>query len=195
MGYKGTGKRLCSGCKTKGIATILTADNCPPSVFKKGMGNCRACAREQASRKTPNPEAMKKASDKYRFSHLEIVRERTRKGHRTVSGRHTRLKFRIKNDNVPITDLIFSLSFYAELIRDNECHYCLGPLNVTGLGLDRIDNSLGHFCFNVVPCCKSCNQKKSCDTTYDEMTLLAPALREIRRRREMNNVAATVPDL
>lgn len=109
---------------------------------------------------------------------------RVMKYHRTFKGRFLVLKSKTKKENNPSTDLLNNLNFYTEIIRDNECHYCLGPLGKTSHALDRMDNNIGHLCFNVVPCCKSCNQKKMNDTSYEEMMLLVPALREIRKRRE-----------
>lgn len=51
----------------------------------------------------------------------------------------------------------------AEWIVDNifskPCHYC-GESDWTKIGCDRIDSSLPHTQDNVVPCCKSCNDKK-----------------------------------
>ena len=49
---------------------------------------------------------------------------------------------------------------YMELI-DLPCHWCGGPLAETGVGLDRLDNSIGYIEENVVPCCAHCNSIKS----------------------------------
>jgi len=59
------------------------------------------------------------------------------------------------------------------------CHYCgAGPSNLSRggygrfgdyayNGLDRVDNGVGYVLFNVVPCCKLCNQAKSVLTLND----------------------------
>jgi hypothetical protein len=103
---------------------------------------------------------------------------------RTVRGRHTQVKGLLRKEKISSLDPLWGLNYYTELIKDNQCHYCLGPLNQTGHALDRVDNSLPHMCSNVVVSCWWCNEKKSSDLSYSEMLLLAPALREIRKRRE-----------
>jgi hypothetical protein len=75
-----------------------------------------------------------------------------------------------------------SLEIFTILISQ-QCHYCGGPLNPTGCGLDRKDNNEGYKEINVVPCCRQCNIVKNSFFTYDEMNLLAPALEKIREKR------------
>jgi hypothetical protein len=101
----------------------------------------------------------------------------------TIKGRHNSLRHALRRDSVDESDLLWSIRFYESLIQDKECHYCLGPLERTGGGLDRKSNGLGHTCYNVVPCCRKCNRIKGNDTSYEEMMLLAPVLREIRLKR------------
>jgi hypothetical protein len=185
MGWKGTGKYLCGGCKAKGIINPLTESNCSPSVFKRRAGSCRQCMNEESKEwGEKNILKRKEARIKKYRENPEFFIGISKRYLRTIKGRHTVFKSKVKYESILDTDSILNLNFYAELVRDNECHYCLGPLGEVGHGLDCMDNDIGHRCFNVVPCCKSCNQKKMNDTTYEEMMLLAPALREIRRRRE-----------
>lgn len=184
---KGTGNKQCSACNVRGIYTPLTKENCSPSIFKRGYGDCRTCsANRLKTQRVEHPEISKRATKRYRDKYPERVKRTVSRSRRLISVRHSKLLtlFKTRREQIPQTDLIYSRHFYEELVRDGACHYCLGPLSPTGHGLDRINNSLSHSAFNVVPCCKSCNQKKSYDTTYDEMMLLAPALREIRKRRE-----------
>lgn len=42
------------------------------------------------------------------------------------------------------------------LIENNNCYYCTES-DIKNLGLDRIDNKLGHEISNVVVCCEKCN--------------------------------------
>jgi hypothetical protein len=102
----------------------------------------------------------------------------------SFKGRHCGLRKTMRGDGVPKLDLLWNFNFYVALIQDLECHYCLGPLNRTGGGLDRVDNNLGHLCYNVVPCCRKCNSIKEDDILYEEMmTTLVPALRKLRISR------------
>lgn len=41
---------------------------------------------------------------------------------------------------------------------NSHCSYCNGKIH--GIGLDRVDNSIGYTAKNVVPCCKVCNKIK-----------------------------------
>jgi hypothetical protein len=99
---------------------------------------------------------------------------------RSLKRRHKSLKISLRRDGVSESDPLWVYNFYCSLLFDAVCHYCLGDLNPTGGGLDRIDNSTGHVCYNVVPCCRQCNRIKGNDISYENMMLLSPALREIK---------------
>ena len=100
----------------------------------------------------------------------------------TDRGRYFSAKARsIKDHGVSWWNL--SEELYISLIA-NSCHYCKGPLNKKGSGLDRKDNSKGYIEGNVVSCCRKCNSVKMHDLTYDEMMRLAPILEDIRLKRE-----------
>ena len=49
---------------------------------------------------------------------------------------------------------------HEELLKQ-PCFYCLSPLPLTGVGLDRIDSSKGYSLDNVHPCCTICNIMKN----------------------------------
>lgn len=67
-------------------------------------------------------------------------------------------------------DLQFD-DFYR--LSQQPCHYCGSEASNCAKkvfkynGLDRLDNSRGHDLDNLVPCCWTCNEKKS-DMNYDE---------------------------
>lgn len=73
-------------------------------------------------------------------------------------------------------------SDYSSLVSE-QCHYCGGDLNPSGVGLDRKQNDFGYTIKNVVPCCKQCNIIKNKFLTYEEMMLLSPILKQIRESR------------
>lgn len=77
----------------------------------------------------------------------------------------------------------FNLSFkyFSELISDNTCYYCEGPMTGTGGGLDRLDSSKGYTKGNVVPCCLECNVVKSNLLTAPEMMKVAKLLKRERK--------------
>lgn len=68
-------------------------------------------------------------------------------------------------------------------LRGKPCHYCEGPLPETGHGLDRIDCSRGYEADNVLPCCQSCNRKRSNDWTVEETRLAVQTVLAHRRAR------------
>jgi hypothetical protein len=121
---------------------------------------------------------------KWNLKHRDVILRISRKFIKTVKGRHASLRAVLRKEKVPKSDLLWNLNFYAELIKDGLCHYCLGSLNPTSHGLDCKENKIGHRCFNVVPCCRACNWKKMKDVTYEEMMLLAPILRIILEKRK-----------
>src|SRR5208282_5720933 len=66
---------------------------------------------------------------------LEKEKLRIASFYQTPKGRHSALKRKLKADNVSDTDPLWNLSFYREFLLWNECHYCLGPLNLSGHNL------------------------------------------------------------
>jgi 5-methylcytosine-specific restriction endonuclease McrA len=112
-------------------------------------------------------------------------RDKARQIARQPNGRHTHLKNQLRREGILKSDPIWNLNFYAALISDNECHYCLGPLSPTGHALDRRDSGHGHEASNVVPCCCPCNSIKGKYWEYQHMMLLAPKLRFLRKSGEV----------
>jgi 5-methylcytosine-specific restriction endonuclease McrA len=62
------------------------------------------------------------------------------------------------------------------------CFYCQEKLPLKGGGLDRLDNAkdIGYIASNLVPCCADCNSIKGNKLTYQEMQIVAKALKEYR---------------
>jgi hypothetical protein len=126
-------------------------------------------------------ERLLEKAKEYRQENLALYKERDKAKSQSIKGRHNSLRHALRRDKIEQSDYLWNRNFYEALIQDRECHYCFGLLDRTGGGLDRIENNLGHTCYNVVPCCRKCNRIKGNDTSYAEMMLLAPALREIVR--------------
>lgn len=172
------------GCCNK-CGVLLTADSSSLSYILSGYGKCRPCnAAYQKEWNDRNRDHVRKNQRISYFKNAEARRASKRKTSRTIRGRYNHLRSRLKVDGVSDSDLLWRFNFYKELVADNRCHYCEGPLNKAGHSLDRMDNNKLHVCYNVVPCCAFCNDRKGSVFSYNEMMLLAPALREIRRRRE-----------
>ena len=64
------------------------------------------------------------------------------------------------------------------------CHYCgLDNNSVAGVGLDRLDNTIGYMLDNVVSCCTECNRARSDKFTPDEMLIIGTAIRQVNLAR------------
>lgn len=70
---------------------------------------------------------------------------------------------------------------YIALIA-SPCHYCGGPLNKSGSGLDRKNNNMGYTLENAVPCCKICNVIKNQYLTHAEMCVAMDAVMLYRKK-------------
>ena len=73
---------------------------------------------------------------------------------------------------------------YLQLIIE-PCYYCgLENTSVAGVGLDRLDNSIGYILKNVVSCCTECNRAKSDKFTSEEMKIIGKAICEVKLARD-----------
>lgn len=170
-------KGFCNNCNS-----FLTLENSNPSTIRKGGSRCRLCRR---LRDKERKKEITQYSINYRNKNKEkLVKYDLDRSH-SLKGRFTRVKYLLKNELIPKSDLLWNFNFYSAFIRDAQCHYCSSSLNSTGSGLDRIKNDVGHTCYNVVPCCRKCNRIKGHDTSYEEMLLLMPALKEIVRLKSL----------
>ena len=98
--------------------------------------------------------------------------------------RHAILLRILDKERVPKHDMLRHLEYYDAVTAGN-CIYCENPNSGSGHRLDRIDNSKGHFCWNVLaPVCSDCNGIRGNILTVEEMFKLRPALIEIRKDRE-----------
>lgn len=103
------------------------------------------------------------------------LRERVGIFARTIKGRYTRLKAAAK---VRGLELRISFEEYQRLVSGSTCEYCSNSLPETGGGLDRVNWKTGYTLENVVPCCKSCNDKKG---SLERIGFSIPRIRELLR--------------
>ncbi len=64
------------------------------------------------------------------------------------------------------------------------CFYCEGPLNPTGIGLDRKDHEGAYEAGNVVQCCGVCNSVRIKVFTFEEMIEMGKVIKKLRLARE-----------
>lgn len=166
----------CTTCDTP-----LTADNAGRYVWAIGVGRCKECAagaqksyyhKQNAIKRQKHRKKLRNGSKRLtpylQKKYVEVTR---------FSLKHSVLKGKLRREGVSENDPLYSFNFYREFIREFKCHYCFGPLQVTGHSLDRKENSIQyHTAFNVVPCCKACNTFKSYYVPYDTMLSLRPTI-------------------
>ena len=177
------GKCRCTDClKVKNVAAF------PKNRQNKLTGHhyyCLSCnsMRSKESYKKPHVKARIKRSQRKWFESPRgrVSQKRSRYKLSRGFGRFSYAKSRAKKLGWSFTLLRPEYEF---LIKQ-ACFYCSGPLPETSVGLDRLDHLRGYEINNVVPCCRPCNVAKSDHFTVDEMvTILGPAIREIRCLRE-----------
>lgn len=101
-----------------------------------------------------NREKELEQNRQYHAENKEQIRERKRKWQLSKNGRYSSYKCAAKTRKIA-----WDLSKDDFLKRwDQPCHYCGDP--ITGIGIDRIDSSLGYTEENVVSCCEVCNRMK-----------------------------------
>ncbi len=100
-----------------------------------------------------NKEAIKIAVKEYRLKNLEEIKSNSRKYRKTPKGRLQMYKASADKRGY---DFFLSTDEFNALLSSN-CHYCTKP---EAMGVDRKNNSIGYFSYNVVACCKTCNYMK-----------------------------------
>ena len=89
-----------------------------------------------------------------RLNNLEKRRKEDRDYGKTLRGRFKCYKSGAKQRNIE-----FSLTFEEfEKYWNNKCYYC--EEKIDGVGIDRVDNSIGYLNDNIVACCGICNKMK-----------------------------------
>jgi hypothetical protein len=98
---------------------------------------------------------------------------------RSPTSRYSQAKTKAKQ-----RDIDFSLTFEEFIAMiSNPCTYCKGPLPVTGLGMDRINEREGYSIKNCVPSCAICNSMKHRNFTFGEMMIIGRAVETVRQMR------------
>ncbi|MBU1621733.1 MAG: hypothetical protein KKD77_20280 [Gammaproteobacteria bacterium] len=70
------------------------------------------------------------------------------------------------------------------LLVEQPCFYCGGTVGVSGVRLDRVDNSKGYVLPNVVPCCYRCNMVRGSTLSCNEMAYVGRTLAALDKQRD-----------
>lgn len=126
-----------------------------------------------------NPDRVKAYRRAYYRRNLEQQRQRGRDYGKTPRARFTNGRVMAKKRNL---EWDITQEEHASLLQ-SPCYYCNGPLNKSGHGLDRKNNSIGYRIDNVVPCCNICNSSKGEHFTSEEFFVMIKALVEYRKQK------------
>lgn len=124
----------------------------------------------------------------YYGKNFQVIRQRTAKAFKNtplvkysdkwISRLLSHYKHKDAKKYKTVCDL--TIQDYKNLVVGKSCTYCQ---DFNGLGLDRIDCSLGHTKNNVVVCCIDCNTAKSNLFSKDEMLIIGQAIKEVKLQR------------
>lgn len=111
----------------------------------------------------------------YGFSYVCRIceKKRSRTAKRLISSYRTADKR--KNLECDLTE-----EFVQNEILNKECTYCG---ETEDIGIDRIDNSIGHTMENSIPCCPLCNRTRGDNFTIEEMMLIGETIKTIYKNR------------
>lgn len=173
------GHRRCCACK---VHKPLNSDSFYTDIGKVGGLSycCIECnSSKQKRRYSNNPYATWKNKDKE--VRLQVGREyrNTPKG-RAIFVRKSYRK--VDEYKGRLSDLTVEF-VHAEILKP--CTYC-GDDNFMNMGLDRLDNNLGHTMDNSIPCCDECNVARSNHFTYEEMMEIGAVIKRIKANRIKN---------
>ncbi len=174
-------------CGTKGF--LARSDK-----LKEGrQQSCGCLRRENNQRHLDQRLKQKEESDSIRLINSVLTRTKQEE-HRKIEAtkwaadKHKILKRYLALVSVPLTDLLWNLGYYAELIKDG-CIYCRGSLGYKGTSLGEINPTLPFSASNVAPECQFCEDRNLWNDvlSFDERVLLGQTMELIRLKRIQNN--------
>jgi hypothetical protein len=108
-----------------------------------------------------NKEEIRRKSKEYRDKNIDIIRAKAIKKGKTPSSKYSNYRSIAKRRNIDFN--ITKEEFIA--LWNKPCSYC--GSEIVGIGVDRVDNTIGYQVDNIVPCCSWCNKMKLVATKED----------------------------
>lgn len=115
---------------------------------------CKECRKIENKEYKSKPHVIQQSKDYYQ-NNKESFRLRMNKHYHTLNGQYHQYKKRAKINKFEF-DLIEE---DCKIFYETLCDYCGGPIK--GIGIDRVDPSIGYIKSNIVPCCSKCNYMKN----------------------------------
>jgi len=142
--------KICKVCK-------IEKDYSEYHKIKHGLGGvrtvCKECRKIEKDEYLSRDYVIEKNKDFYQ-KHKAAIRLRTNRHYWTLNGQYHNYKKSAKKRN-----LEFNLTEQECIPYYNTtCIYCGNQ--ITGLGIDRVENDRGYAKDNIVPCCSICNFMK-----------------------------------
>lgn len=143
-------EKICNKCNTSKPLTDYTFSK----ICKYGVRNtCKECRKIERKEYINRPE-VRAASKQYYQDNKESFRKRMSIHYYSLNGQYHNYKKRAVKAN-----MVFELTEKDCLPYYNtNCAYCGGKIK--GIGIDRVDNSIGYVKSNLKPCCSTCNYMK-----------------------------------
>lgn len=139
-----------------------------------------------ANNKERVKELAKKRPKKYyketraKYRQRTDIKERYAKYY-LLKRRENNYRFRRAKYKAKERGLSFTLSKEEFMVYlEQPCFYCGDSTVSSGVGLDRINNSLGYELENVLPCCASCNKTRGDRHTVEETLVMINALQKYK---------------
>ena len=143
-------EKICNKC---GLSKILSEYHSSKTCKYSVRNTCKECRKIERKEYKLRPDVLA-ASKKYYQDNKDSFRERMNNHYHTLNGQYHQYKKRAKKAN-----LLFEFSENECLLFYNtNCYYCGDKIK--GIGIDRLDNSIGYTKNNCVPCCSTCNFMK-----------------------------------
>jgi len=157
-------RKVCKNCHTEKWINEFP-------LCRNSRGNiCRVCRNRLSYDKIKsNPESYKKKVESNNRYYRNNPSTKQIQGYKASDKRHGR-----END--------LDIDYLRELISKG-CTYCGSKDKV---GLDRLDNTLGHTKNNVVPCCSRCNYLKR-DMPFAAWVYFVPAIKLANHNNAFGN--------
>ena len=149
--------------------------------MKKGLfgvrTTCKECRKIEKEEYQSRDYVIEK-NKKYYLDNKETIRERTNKHRKTLNGQFHEYKKSAKKRGIQ-----FELTqTECEPFFNSSCYFCNDSYD--GLGMDRLNNTIGYKLNNIVPCCYRCNIMKHTSTEDEFIKQIEKILNNLKNKNE-----------
>lgn len=183
-----------NGKKIKKYHVYCDKCGCDRGYIEKGKSNhlCRSCASKDRARTPESREktsnALKEYHKKWREEHPDYKEKQATKRKNTarikeLPWKRLRRELSSRDKKYPEQTRYDFTDEEIQSILEQPCYYCG---DVDDIGLDRIDNSIGHCKTNCIPCCVLCNLTRGNRFSVEEFKMIGDVIKNIKEIRKNN---------